>query len=173
MRRRTADPGERMGDRSKPRKLRHGYSAPGRRRTDDENCVTACLDTHLWWSYASRCCPCKWGSLTALMLLALSPPAAAARTPDPSAPRPAGRLARTMYAGVRRYRVEISPATPGHCPYTPSCSTYAVKALHRHGALKGAWLTLRRLVRCRPGAARQGTFDPVPLQRPARSPGRR
>ncbi|MEV8420231.1 membrane protein insertion efficiency factor YidD [Streptomyces niveus] len=66
-----------------------------------------------------------------------------------------------VYAGVRHYRTEISPARPPCCPYTPSCSTYAVKALHRHGALRGGFLVLGRLLRCR------GHRDPVP---PARRP---
>ncbi|WP_093610882.1 membrane protein insertion efficiency factor YidD [Streptomyces indicus] len=97
------------------------------------------------------------------MLLLLHPPRAAARRPDPAAPRPAGRVAAALYAGVRHYRVEVSPRTPNSCLYAPSCSTYAVKALHRHGALRGAWLTVRRLARCRPGAARRRGFtDPVP-----------
>ncbi|MFF3691051.1 membrane protein insertion efficiency factor YidD [Streptomyces sp. NPDC002187] len=68
-----------------------------------------------------------------------------------------------MYGAVRHYRVAVSPRRPACCPYTPSCSTFAVKALHRHGALRGALLTLGRLLRCRPGAARRrGFHDPVP-----------
>ncbi|MFE4976547.1 membrane protein insertion efficiency factor YidD [Kitasatospora sp. NPDC056651] len=58
-----------------------------------------------------------------------------------------------------RGATEVSPRRPACCPYTPSCSTYAVRALHRHGALRGARLTVGRLLRCRPGA---GGADPVP-----------
>jgi putative membrane protein insertion efficiency factor len=70
------------------------------------------------------------------------------------------RLADRMIAAVRVYQREISPKRAPCCQFTPSCSAYAVEALDRHGARRGGWLTLRRLVRCRPGAA--GGADPVP-----------
>ncbi|TFV91720.1 membrane protein insertion efficiency factor YidD [Blastococcus sp. CT_GayMR20] len=65
-----------------------------------------------------------------------------------------------MIAAVRVYQREISPKRPPCCHFTPTCSAYAVEALERHGAGRGAWLTVRRLVRCRPGA--MGGADPVP-----------
>jgi putative membrane protein insertion efficiency factor len=65
-----------------------------------------------------------------------------------------------LVAAVRWYQREISPTRRPCCRYTPTCSAYAVQALESHGALRGSWLTLRRLVRCRPGAA--GGADPVP-----------
>ncbi|MER7958479.1 membrane protein insertion efficiency factor YidD, partial [Streptomyces sp. NPDC096030] len=81
----------------------------------------------------------------------------------PPAPRPQGRVAGALHAGVQHYRTEISPTRPPCCPYTPSCSTYAVTALRRHGALRGGRLTVARLLRCRPAAARRRGFtDPVP-----------
>ncbi|MDT0277580.1 membrane protein insertion efficiency factor YidD [Blastococcus goldschmidtiae] len=70
------------------------------------------------------------------------------------------RLADRMVAAVRVYQREISPKRVPCCRYEPTCSAYAVQALERHGAGRGSWLTLRRLVRCRPGAA--GGPDPVP-----------
>src|SRR3712207_1754467 len=70
------------------------------------------------------------------------------------------RLADRMIAAVRIYQREISPTRPPCCRFTPTCSHYAVEALQRHGAWRGTWLTLRRLSRCRPGAA--GGADPVP-----------
>ncbi|WP_405014083.1 membrane protein insertion efficiency factor YidD [Kitasatospora sp. NBC_01539] len=79
---------------------------------------------------------------------------------DPAAPVPRGPLAAGLYGAVHHYRTEISPRRRACCPYTPSCSTYAVQALHRHGALRGARLTAARLLRCRPGTA--GGHDPVP-----------
>ncbi|MGW9205478.1 membrane protein insertion efficiency factor YidD [Embleya sp. NPDC055664] len=79
----------------------------------------------------------------------------------------AGAPARRLGAAVDRYRTEISPKTAPCCTFTPTCSTYGKRALHRHGALRGTYLTARRLLRCRPG---NGGFDPVPPARPARRP---
>jgi uncharacterized protein len=73
---------------------------------------------------------------------------------------PNGRLADRLIAAVRLYQREISPRRRPCCHFTPTCSAYAVEALERHGALSGGWLTVRRLVRCRPGG-RHGA-DPVP-----------
>jgi putative membrane protein insertion efficiency factor len=74
---------------------------------------------------------------------------------------PAGsRVADRLIAGVRLYQREISPRRRPCCHFTPSCSAYAIEALERHGALKGSWLTVRRLLRCRPGGRRGA--DPVP-----------
>jgi putative membrane protein insertion efficiency factor len=70
------------------------------------------------------------------------------------------RLADRLVAAVRVYQREISPKRAPCCSFTPTCSAYAVQALERHGARRGSWLALRRLVRCRPGAA--GGPDPVP-----------
>ncbi|MFI9331390.1 membrane protein insertion efficiency factor YidD [Kitasatospora sp. NPDC052868] len=84
------------------------------------------------------------------------------RGADPAAPVPGGFAAGVLYGAVRYYRAEVSPKRPACCPYTPTCSTYAVQALHRHGALRGARLTVGRLLRCRPGAARRGGVDQVP-----------
>jgi putative membrane protein insertion efficiency factor len=72
------------------------------------------------------------------------------------------RLADRMIAAVRVYQREISPKRAPCCHFEPTCSAYAVEALEQHGARRGGWLTLRRLVRCRPGAA--GGADPVPLK---------
>ena len=69
-------------------------------------------------------------------------------------------VAERMIAAVRVYQREISPKRPPCCRFTPTCSAYAVQALEQHGARRGAWLTVQRLVRCRPGAA--GGVDPVP-----------
>jgi putative membrane protein insertion efficiency factor len=71
-----------------------------------------------------------------------------------------GRLVDRMIAAIRVYQREISPKRPPVCKFEPSCSAYAVEALERHGAGRGAWLTVRRLFRCRPGAV--GGADPVP-----------
>lgn len=69
---------------------------------------------------------------------------------------------------VKGYRLLISPILPPSCRFYPSCSEYAVEALSKHGALRGGWLTLRRLGRCHPFCA--GGVDPVP-DSPSRSTG--
>lgn len=61
---------------------------------------------------------------------------------------------------IRFYRRAVSPWKPPACRYVPSCSAYAEQALERHGALRGSWLALRRLLRCHPFGGRG--FDPVP-----------
>jgi uncharacterized protein len=58
------------------------------------------------------------------------------------------------------YQKVISPAFPPSCRFVPTCSQYAKEAVLRHGALKGAYLAVRRLLRCHPFHA--GGYDPVP-----------
>ena len=61
---------------------------------------------------------------------------------------------------VRGYQWCVSPLLGPRCRFTPTCSQYAVEALQTHGAVKGMWLTLRRLLRCHP--MHPGGHDPVP-----------
>lgn len=58
------------------------------------------------------------------------------------------------------YRYTLSYFLGGRCRFYPSCSRYGLDAVHAHGALKGAALTVRRIGRCHPWNA--GGFDPVP-----------
>lgn len=69
-------------------------------------------------------------------------------------------MRRVLIGLVKGYRLLISPMLPPSCRFHPTCSEYAIEALSRHGALKGGWLTLRRLGRCHPFCA--GGIDPVP-----------
>jgi putative membrane protein insertion efficiency factor len=72
-----------------------------------------------------------------------------------------GRVVRTtLVLVVRGYQVAISPLLPPACRYYPTCSHYAIEALERHGAWRGGWLALRRILRCHP--FRPGGYDPVP-----------
>jgi hypothetical protein len=51
---------------------------------------------------------------------------------------------------VRAYRVVLSPWVGMNCRYQPTCSAYALEALEKHGAVKGSYLTIRRILRCHP-----------------------
>ena len=51
---------------------------------------------------------------------------------------------------IRAYQVAIGPMLGPACRFEPSCSHYALEAVERHGATRGAWLALRRLSRCHP-----------------------
>lgn len=63
---------------------------------------------------------------------------------------------------VQGYRRWISPALPPRCKFYPSCSSYAITALSRYGALRGSALALYRLVRCHPWSL--GGVDHVPTR---------
>jgi len=64
---------------------------------------------------------------------------------------------------IRLYQWCLSPLLGPSCRYYPSCSCYTHTAIERHGALRGTWLGLRRILRCHPFAA--GGYDPVPDKR--------
>lgn len=61
---------------------------------------------------------------------------------------------------IKLYKQVVSPLLPPACRFLPTCSEYAIEAIEKHGALKGSYLALRRLLRCHP--LREGGFDPVP-----------
>ena len=69
-------------------------------------------------------------------------------------------VSRIVAAPVRLYRLVFSPWVGFNCRYQPTCSAYALEALEIHGALKGSWLTLRRLSKCHPFGG--NGYDPVP-----------
>ena len=71
-----------------------------------------------------------------------------------------GPVARLLLLLLAVYRRWISPLKGPSCRFVPTCSGYAVEAVQRHGAMRGSWLTLRRLLRCHPFC--EGGFDPVP-----------
>jgi len=68
---------------------------------------------------------------------------------------------------IHLYRRLISPLLPPSCRFTPTCSEYALQALHSHGPVKGLYLATRRLLRCHPISWLGGSsgFDPVPPTR--------
>lgn len=69
-------------------------------------------------------------------------------------------LVRLLVQAIRGYQWGISSVLSPSCRYWPSCSDYALEALQLHGAVKGGWLSVRRLCRCHPWGG-QGV-DPVP-----------
>ena len=69
-------------------------------------------------------------------------------------------LARVLSAPIHLYRLAISPLFPNACRYQPSCSAYALEAMERHGAARGVWLAVKRVLRCHPWGGHG--YDPVP-----------
>lgn len=74
-------------------------------------------------------------------------------------------MAHILALPVRAYRLLFSPWVGHNCRYQPTCSAFALDALNQHGALRGGWLTLRRIGRCHPWGA--SGYDPVPGCDPA------
>ncbi|NLL72225.1 MAG: membrane protein insertion efficiency factor YidD [Clostridiales bacterium] len=62
---------------------------------------------------------------------------------------------------VRLYQKFISPLKrTSTCIFSPTCSSYAIEALEKYGAIKGSYLAMRRILRCHP--FHRGGYDPVP-----------
>ncbi|MCR4842785.1 MAG: membrane protein insertion efficiency factor YidD [Eubacterium sp.] len=61
---------------------------------------------------------------------------------------------------IRLYQKYLSPLKTTKCPYTPTCSAYALEAVQKHGAIKGSLLAIWRILRCNPFS--HGGYDPVP-----------
>ena len=74
-----------------------------------------------------------------------------------------GVINAALRGAVRLYQLLLSPVLPPSCRYLPTCSDYALEALARHGALRGSWLALGRLLRCHPWGG--SGYDPVPAPR--------
>ena len=62
---------------------------------------------------------------------------------------------------IRFYQASVSPLFPPRCRFIPSCSQYALEAVEKYGAAKGAWLAAKRLSRCHP-FHKGDWYDPVP-----------
>ena len=62
---------------------------------------------------------------------------------------------------IYTYRATLGWALGGYCRFHPTCSQYGLDAIRLHGPFYGAWLTLKRLLRCQPFS--RGGYDPVPL----------
>jgi len=70
-------------------------------------------------------------------------------------------MKKILIAMIRFYQKYLSGLkVHSHCIYTPTCSQYGIEAIEKYGALKGSWLTFKRILRCNPFAL--GGYDPVP-----------
>jgi len=69
-------------------------------------------------------------------------------------------MKKLLIVGIKFYQYVISPLTGQNCRYYPTCSAYALEAVEKYGSLKGAFLAIKRVLRCHPFHA--GGFDPVP-----------
>ncbi|HUN27634.1 MAG TPA: membrane protein insertion efficiency factor YidD [Steroidobacteraceae bacterium] len=72
-------------------------------------------------------------------------------------------MRRTAEFLIRLYQWTLSPLLGPRCRFYPSCSNYALTAIHRFGLARGSWLAARRICRCHP--FHPGGFDPVPEDR--------
>jgi uncharacterized protein len=129
-----------------------GYGPPAgyRYRRDNDSCLRDLLFLN------TGCCLANAIGCSADLMLVAPSTARQVR----AAGTGGGRVRDRLIAAVRVYQREVSPRRRPCCHFTPTCSAYAVEALETHGARRGSWLTVRRLLRCRPGAA--GGADPVP-----------
>ena len=70
-----------------------------------------------------------------------------------------------LIALIKLYRYAISPYLAPSCRYTPTCSSYAIEAVSRHGVFRGSWLAIKRIGRCHPW--HEAGYDPVPEEHDA------
>ncbi len=71
-------------------------------------------------------------------------------------------IPRFLLLGIMRlYQLVVSPALPSNtCRFYPTCSHYGYQAVYKHGAFKGGWMAVKRVLRCNP--FNPGGYDPVP-----------
>ncbi len=65
-----------------------------------------------------------------------------------------------LIALIKLYKLFLSPIMGNACRFYPTCSTYGIEAIEKHGAIKGSYLTIKRIGRCQPLC--KGGYDPVP-----------
>ena len=68
--------------------------------------------------------------------------------------------ANLMILLIRIYQITLSPYIGRNCRYTPTCSNYGIEAIKKYGAIKGGWLTIKRILSCNPWGG--SGYDPVP-----------
>ena len=72
-------------------------------------------------------------------------------------------MKRLLLGLIKAYRYLLSPLLGPSCRFYPTCSAYAAEAIDTHGALRGSWLAVRRILKCHPW--HPGGIDPVPPAR--------
>lgn len=61
---------------------------------------------------------------------------------------------------VRIYQYTISPWLGKNCRFLPTCSEYAIEVIKSHGAIRGAYLAFKRVLKCHP--FHEGGIDKPP-----------
>lgn len=72
---------------------------------------------------------------------------------------------------IRFYQIVISPLKPPTCRFYPTCSQYGLESIQRFGAIRGGFLTIKRILKCHP--FHPGGFDPVPEKKQCDHSGER
>jgi putative membrane protein insertion efficiency factor len=72
----------------------------------------------------------------------------------------------TLIGVVKLYQAIISPLMPMSCRHLPTCSEYTIDALRTFGLIRGTYLSIKRILRCRPGGSHG--HDPLPKKDPSK-----
>ncbi|MBM5800591.1 MAG: membrane protein insertion efficiency factor YidD [Cyanobacteria bacterium K_DeepCast_35m_m2_023] len=105
-------------------------------------------------------CPSRPGAVPRQRSILSVGPHALDLSPIPQPCKATSPIAVLLLLLIDLYRQWISPLLGPRCRFIPSCSAYGLEAISRHGALRGSWLTLKRLLRCHPWTP--CGCDPVP-----------
>lgn len=60
---------------------------------------------------------------------------------------------------IKTYQKIISPLLPKTCRFYPTCSEYSLQAIKKYGAIKGLYLSIKRILKCHP--FHNGGYDPL------------
>ncbi len=74
-----------------------------------------------------------------------------------------GVMKQLLLLAIRGYQITLSPFFGTQCRFHPTCSAYAMEAIEIHGAWRGSWLAVKRILKCHPWHT--GGVDPVPPAR--------